>query len=171
MKAIRTKLRCLVVSSLLVFVVAGLKSHETPRIVNADDIASVVNQYRGRVVLLNFWATWCPPCLQEFPEIVAVEREYRKRGLVVVSVSADFLDRVETDLLPFLDEHQPGFEVYVRSDDEPEAFVKAVDPGWKGELPATFFYNRVGQPSVKRYSSMPREEIERIVEYLLSDRE
>ncbi len=140
MKANRTKLRRLVVSSLLVFVVAGLKSHETPRIVNADDIASVVSQHRGRVVLLNFWATWCPPCLQEFPEIVAVEREYRKRGLVVVSVSADSLDRVETDLLPFLDEHQPGFEVYIRSDDDPEAFTKASRSGLEGRsFPLLFF--------------------------------
>ena len=171
MKGNRTKLRRLVVSSLLVFVAVGLKSHQTPRIVNAGDIAGIVNQHRGRVVLLNLWATWCPPCLREFPEIVEVEREYRKRGLVIVSVSADSLDRVETDLLPFLDEHQPGFEVYIRSDDDPEAFIKAVDPGWKGELPATFFYDRVGRPSVKRYSPMPRDEIERIVEYLLSGRE
>ncbi len=171
MKGNRTKLRRLVVSSLLVFVAVGLKSYETPRTVNATDIASIVNQHRGRVVLLNFWATWCPPCLREFPEIVAVEREYRERGLVVVSVSADSLDRVKTDLLPFLDEHQPGFEVHVRSDEDPEAFTKAIDPGWKGRLPATFFYDRLGEPSVKRYSPMPRDEIERIVEYLLSDRE
>jgi thiol-disulfide isomerase/thioredoxin len=168
MKGNRTKLRRLLVSSLLVFAAAGLKSNETPRIVTADDITSVVSQHRGKVVLLNFWATWCPPCLLEFPEIVAVEREYRKRGLVVVSVSADSLERVETELLPFLDEHQPGFEIYIRGDEAPDIFIKAVDPGWKGELPATFFYDRQGRPSVKRYSEMPRDEIERIVEYLLN---
>jgi len=177
MKGNRTRLGRLAVSGLLVFAATGLKVREAPRQprqprqVDASGITSIVSQQRGSVVLLNFWATWCPPCLQEFPEIVALERKYRKRGLVIISVSADSLDRTETDLLPFLAKHEPGFEVYIRKGDDPDAFTRTIDPEWKGRLPATFFFDRQGRPSVKRYSQMRRDELDRIVEYLLSDRE
>jgi thiol-disulfide isomerase/thioredoxin len=147
----------------------GLSPSPSPRAVDGSDITDLVVRYRGKIVLLNFWATWCPPCAHEFPELVKVEKQYRGRGVVIISVSVDFPDEIGTKLLPFLEKHQPGFEVYIKEDGDLNQFTRAIDPGWKGTIPATFFYTRQGESSVKRYSEMTRQEMVRILEALLED--
>ena len=157
-----------IVMSTLAFI-SGRSAPEPARLVNAKEIKELIAGHEGEVVLLNFWATWCPPCLVEFPEIVELEKIYRDRGFAVISVSADPPERVETDLIPFLQKENPGFPVYVRKREDPEKFTRAIDPQWTGKIPATFFYDRQGKPSVKRYSPMTREEIVKIAEYLLGE--
>jgi len=48
-----------------------------------------INQFRGKTVLINFWATWCGPCVQEIPSLVSLQKEFGPRGLVVIGVSMD----------------------------------------------------------------------------------
>ncbi len=150
------------------FAVPG-SSLETIRPADASDILKLISQQRGKVVLLNFWATWCPPCIEEFPDLVAVEKGYRDRGLVVISVSADFPEKKESKLRPFLEKHNPQFPVYIMRTTDPNDFVRKIDPEWTGTLPSTFFFDREGKRSIKRYSKMSREEIERILEALLDE--
>jgi thiol-disulfide isomerase/thioredoxin len=151
------------------FLVIGSIASDTPRLVDASDVKEIVASHEGEVVLLNFWATWCPPCVREFPELVEVEKEYRGRGVAVISVSIDFPEKLEKELLPFLEEHQPDFEVYLKKDGDVTVFTRTIDPEWKGTLPATFFYDRQGRSSVKRYSEMTRPEMERILNALLDE--
>ena len=54
-----------------------------------DDKAVKLSDFKGKVVLLNFWATWCPPCRQEIPDLVALQNQYKDKGLVVIGVSLD----------------------------------------------------------------------------------
>jgi thiol-disulfide isomerase/thioredoxin len=56
---------------------------------NLKDLRKRLAQQRGKVVLLNFWATWCGPCVKEFPDIVKLYNNYRKKGLTVIAVSVD----------------------------------------------------------------------------------
>ena len=137
--------------------------------VDAVDILSLIGDQRGQVVLLNSWATWCPPSIHEFPEIVAVEKDYRSRGVAVISVSADYPDRMDSQLLPFLEKHRPRFPVYIMRTDDADRFVRTIDPEWSGTIPATLFIDRKGKFSVKRYSRMNRGEMERILEALLEE--
>jgi len=158
----------LLLTTSMLFAVSG-SSLEPIQTVDASDTLSLVSQQRGKVVLLNFWATWCPPCIEEFPDIVAVEKDYRDRGLVVISVSADFPEKKESELRPFLEKHKPRFPVYIMRTTDPNSFVRKIDPEWTGTLPSTFFFDREGKSSIKRYSKMSREEIERILEALLDE--
>jgi len=139
------------------------------RPVDAADVQSLIAGHRGKVVLLNFWATWCPPCIQEFPEIVALEKDYRGRGVAVISVSADFPDKMDSQLLPFLEKHQPGFSVYIIESEDANRFVRTIDPEWSGAIPTTLFVDRNGEFRVKRYSQMSRGEMVRILEALLEE--
>jgi len=146
-------------------------SRESLRPVDAPDILEIVRQHRGQVVLLNFWATWCPPCIVEFPEIVSLEKTYRDHGLVVVSVSADFPKDIDSMLLPFLDKHRPSFPVYLKQTDDIDAFIRVIDSEWTGAIPATFFIDRGGIVTNKKFSAMSGEEMKRILEVLLEKSE
>lgn len=143
----------------------------TPRLVDAQAIQELVGEQRGKIVLLNFWATWCRPCLVEFPEIVAVEKASRHRGLVVISVSADSPKNIDSDLLPFLEEYSPSFPIYVMQTDDLDAFMHRIDPEWNGSLPATFFIDRKGNVVFKRFSPMSREKLEQALDYLFAETE
>ncbi len=67
-----------------------------------DGSTSQIDDFRGRVVLINFWATWCQPCITELPELDQLQRDYEDKGLVVVTVSDESLDDLTryADLLP-----------------------------------------------------------------------
>ena len=70
-------------------VISPGQSQKTPSLVLRDLQGDIVrlNKYRGKVVLLNFWATWCPPCRAEIPELVKWQRENRRRGLQVIGIT------------------------------------------------------------------------------------
>ena len=163
--------RFLVLAALLAVTAppADSRAAEALRSVDAPEIQELVREQRGRVILLNFWATWCPPCLVEFPEIVAIEKAYRDRGVAVISVSADSPAHVDSNLLPFLEKHPPGFPVYIMRTDDVGEFMHAIDPEWTGDIPATFFIDRLGGVASKRFSAMSREEMERALEVLFEE--
>ncbi|MFQ5920220.1 MAG: TlpA disulfide reductase family protein, partial [Thermoplasmata archaeon] len=138
------------------FSTAQAPTREDVRPVDAPEIKELVGEQRGHVVLLNFWATWCPPCLVEFPEIVDLEKSYRDRGLIVLSVSADIPAAIDSKLLPFLEKHGPGFPIYLMQTDDVDEFIGIIDPEWNGAIPATFFIDRHGNVADKRFSAMSR---------------
>ena len=102
--------------------------------------AALINSHRGKVVLVDFWATWCDPCREELPKLVALSR---KLPFELITVSADEPEQ-EATAAAFLDrEHVPQPRYIKRSDDD-QAFIDSVDKKWSGALPAVFLYNRSG---------------------------
>jgi thiol-disulfide isomerase/thioredoxin len=103
----------------------------------------VVASHNGKVLLVDFWATWCSPCLEELPLLVKLEAKYRKRGLSVVTVSCDEPEE-ETKALEVLKQHKapPGYRKRVNDD---EKFINSVDPKWSGALPGLFLYDHNGR--------------------------
>jgi thiol-disulfide isomerase/thioredoxin len=113
--------------------------------VDAKALAAAVGKDRGKVVLVNFWATWCVPCREEFPDLVRLERAYRDRGVAVLGVSID-LPKDMPKIEKFLAANRPDFPNYVkRSGGDDQDFIDAVDPKWGGELPFTVVYSRDGK--------------------------
>jgi len=106
--------------------------------------AKVHAQQRGRVLLVNFWATWCDPCREEFPNLVRLHNTYRSRGLSVVAISMD-----EPESRPaieqFLKSQGANFGSYRQHFKDFEALVNSINPRWGGGIPATFLYDREGR--------------------------
>jgi thiol-disulfide isomerase/thioredoxin len=90
----------------------------------------------SKLRLINVWATWCGPCVIEFPDLVTVNRMYRGRGLEVVTVSADPPEKRDA-ALAFLKEKQASTRNFVFETGDPYAMIDAVDPSWQGALPHT----------------------------------
>lgn len=106
-------------------------------------IKSLVEKSKGKVLLLHFWATWCPPCLEEFPALVKIHTTYKSKGLEVIGVSMN--DRSEMkDVQDFLRDHNPSFPMYLAGTVD-DSFYQSIDKRWSSELPLTLIYDKEGK--------------------------
>src|SRR6202007_880637 len=98
--------------------------------IDADGLRQRISRERGHVVLVNFWATWCVPCREEFPELSRLQRNLGIRGLQVLGVSTD-VAKETPGVERFLDEQRPSFPNYrKKSGGDDQNFIEAVDPSW-----------------------------------------
>lgn len=102
---------------------------------SGPEIQDVIQSYAGeKAVLVNVWATWCIPCVEEFPDIVELQRKYENE-LQVVFISADFPDSRER-ALEFLEKQEVDWTTYFKTGSDQE-FIEALSDAWSGALPFT----------------------------------
>ncbi len=94
--------------------------------------------------LINVWATWCGPCIIEFPEFIDLQRIYGSRGFEVVSISMDRPEK-EDKVKEFLKENQAAFANYLNISPDRDIFIDAIDPKWQGNLPFTLLIASGGE--------------------------
>jgi len=133
--------------AILLFFLAASHAHAVVRVVPADapTVKRAIAAQKGRVVLVNFWATWCGPRVAEFPDIIRVSQRLKSQGLATIAVTADAAKDLHTKVLPFLVNSGAAFPVYEEKSADPEDFIAAFDPSWQGDLPRTFIYDRRGR--------------------------
>jgi len=134
--------------------------------VEPKDIKALIAKNKGKVVLLNFFATWCVPCHTEFPEIVKLQNKYKSQGLQVIEVSMNDVSEKE-DMQKFLNEQKPPFAVYLASSTDDD-FYKAVDSRWDTALPMTLIYDRDGNSRYYYAEARNLEQFEKDVTPLLA---
>lgn len=121
----------------------------------------------GNVLVLNLWATWCKPCLQEFPELLKLQREYRTKGLEVVFISIDDDLKAKQKVLAFLKKMKVMGTFYIKQTEDDELFINAVNPKWSGALPTTLIYDPSGRLVEMNVEQLNFFELEKIVKPLL----
>jgi thiol-disulfide isomerase/thioredoxin len=123
-----------------------------------------LSDYRGKVVVLNFWATWCVPCTAELPMLVQAEKEYGRRGVVFIAASVD--DRKSKKNVPdFLSKYHISFPVWL--DATMEHLLKL---GMGTAVPATAFLDQDGRIISRVQGQIHEEELKERVEWLLGAR-
>jgi thiol-disulfide isomerase/thioredoxin len=103
---------------------------------------------KGRILLVNFWATWCLPCREEFPDLVRIEEEFRPQGeeFEFVTISLDDVTDIKTAVPDFLAQMRATrMPAYLLNAARPDAAINLITPEWRGELPATFIFGRRGE--------------------------
>lgn len=106
-----------------------------------DEIAPLFEQQSDTTYVINFWATWCKPCVEELPYFEKLVKEYQGKKVQVILVSLDFEKQLESKLLPFLNEQNLNSELAVLADGKYNNWIDKVDPDWGGAIPATVIYN------------------------------
>lgn len=146
-----------------------LKQGET-----APDFAMVLDDGRylhlsdlqGRPVVLNLWATWCGPCLDELPEFVVLNRMYRKRPFKMVTISLDDIAKRD-EALKALKDNKVAATNYILSADDRDAFAAALDQEWPGPVPYTMLIAPGGKVIYRKVGEINPLQLRRaVVDYL-----
>jgi peroxiredoxin len=109
----------------------------------------VRNSNSDKLRLINFWATWCGPCITEFPDLVIIDRMYRGRPFEFITVSTDKQNRKE-DVLKFLQKQEASNKNYIFNKDDVYELIEAVNPDWQGALPFTMLIEPGGNIVYKK---------------------
>src|SRR6478672_7893162 len=121
--------------------------------------AKLVASHMGKVVLVDFWATWCKPCRAETPAIVKMANQLAGRGLDVIAISADEPEQ-QGAALKFLRDNQVPGTPYLKKAADDDKFAAAVDTKWNGALPALMLYDRTGKKVRAFVGETPTKDVE-----------
>jgi thiol-disulfide isomerase/thioredoxin len=138
-------------AALLMLVTLTLATAQTtapkdPALIDTQGYQKILADYKGKPLVVTFWATWCEPCRDEYPMLNELAKQYASQGLKVVGISLDQDGDSDRILMRrFLARYKPIFPNYRKKKGEEDAFVRAVFPQWNGSIPATFFYSKDGQ--------------------------
>jgi thiol-disulfide isomerase/thioredoxin len=117
----------------------------------------------ARPLLVNFWATWCDGCREEFPDLVKIDDDYRSKGLSFLSVTVDEPED-KPQAASFIQEMKAKMTVVLLNVPDKEPAIHAIDMNWDGALPATFLYDRAGNIVYRHFGKIKPEELRAIIE-------
>jgi len=140
---------------------AGSKSDNDIRAIDLEGLKKVLQRDPNdkRPLLLNFWATWCDPCREEFPDLVKLDADYKDKGLNFIAVSLDDITDIKSEVPKFLNQMKATMPVVLLNVNDPEPAIKVVDPTWDGQLPATFLYDKEGKVVFKHFGKIKPDEL------------
>ena len=129
----------------IVLAAANIFSQDIKPLQSIADLDGIKENAKGNVLLLNFWASWCKPCVKEFPELVKLYNDYKDKGFRLVFISLDDLPDIEKKVVPFLKNQGVDFTTYYNKFDKPEELIDYVDKNWQGAIPSTYIYDKDGK--------------------------
>ncbi len=105
-----------------------------------DGLEPLINLDDDKIHVVNFWATWCAPCVKEMPYFEAIHEKYKAKGVEVLLVSLDFPDTYDSKLKPFIKKHDLKSKIVAFDDTDQNRWIPAINENWSGALPATIIY-------------------------------
>ncbi len=112
---------------------------------NRNTLDSLKEVYKGKVLFVNFWATWCKPCTEEFPDILKINSEYKDKDFKLIFVSLDFGKDLETQTQKYLSKMNVEFTTYYNAFKNDEDLINYMDKKWEGSIPGTFIFDKNGK--------------------------
>ena len=129
--------------------------------VNYDQLKSVIQKNDGKLYVVNFWATWCKPCVEELPGFMAVNEQFKNDpNFKMILVSMDNKRQLDTKVKKFIRDNHIDADVYLLDDlQRMNEWIPATDESWSGAIPATVFYKN-GKKILFRELQMTQYELE-----------
>lgn len=126
--------------TLLLFFV-GFVANAQVKLLTLSQLEDRVAKGKDTTYVINFWATWCGPCVEELPNFEEVHKKSTNEPIKVLLVSMDFKSKLNSAVIPFVQKNKIRSEVYVINEPDQQAFIEKVDNKWSGAIPATLFVN------------------------------
>lgn len=126
--------------SMNAFYIRPAKCQEV-KVIKIDELISLLENKDDTLMVINFWATWCKPCVKELPCFYDIIREPKTSAVRVILISLDFKRNLNTTLIPFLKKRGTGPETWLLDETDYDSWINRIDKDWTGSIPATIFIN------------------------------
>ncbi|WP_299368188.1 TlpA disulfide reductase family protein [Winogradskyella sp.] len=136
------------------------------KVYDYDGLEPLINKTDNKVHVVNFWATWCAPCIKELPYFEEVNQKYKDKNVEVLLVSLDFPRQYDSKLKPFIEKNDIQSEVVALDDTDMNRWVALVNENWTGAIPATIIYNNKKRQFYER--SFTQKELETELEQFIN---
>ncbi|MDX9942488.1 MAG: thioredoxin domain-containing protein [Bacteroidales bacterium] len=136
------------------------------RKVSFDEFEPRLHLENDTIYVVNFWATWCAPCVREIPVFETIQEQYKDQKVKVLLVSLDFPNQLESRVIPFVDRMGMKSEVVLLDDTDSNRWIPLVSEEWTGAIPATVIFARGFRGFYEQEFHL--EELESIIKPLLN---
>lgn len=118
----------------------SLKSYsQQVKLINIDQLQERMKAGKDSTYVVNFWATWCAPCIKELPHFEKLSAEHKTDKLTVLLISVDFKSKLTSAVVPFVKRKNLKNQVFLLNESNPQEYIDRIDPSWSGSIPATLF--------------------------------
>ena len=125
---------------------------------NYEELKPWLNKTDDKIYVVNFWATWCAPCVKELPYFEIINKDYKDKNVEVILVSLDFPNMKESRLIPYVKNENIQSKVLHLDDVNEQFWISDIDKNWSGAIPATLIYNKDNRKFYEQ--SFTQEELE-----------
>ncbi|OWK70210.1 TlpA disulfide reductase family protein [Pedobacter sp. AJM] len=112
------------------------------KLLTLHDLDKRLSNGKDTTYVINFWATWCAPCVDELPHFEKLRLANLKKPVQVLLVSLDFKSKLERAVIPFVQKNNIQAEVFLLNEPDQQQYIKRIDEKWSGAIPATLFVNQ-----------------------------
>ncbi len=133
--------------------------------VDGKDVS--LSDYAGKVIILDFWATWCPPCRREIPHFIELQKDYGNEGLQVIGISTD--DDFAAVVPSFIADNDVNYPILQASEQTYNAYQQLINPDERGGIPFTFVIDTKGQIVARFVGYRDKNIFEEAIKPLLKD--
>ncbi len=124
------------------FLIFAQSNAQSVKSIDSDALKALTYTMNDTTYVVNFWATWCSPCVKEIGFFEELHRQSESAYVKVILVSLDFPNQIDRRVIPFLKEKEITADVLLMTDLDYNSWIDQIDPGWSGAIPATLIYNR-----------------------------
>ncbi len=161
---------CILGSVIIVLFLVSFSAFSQPKsaiqVKNFEQLKPLLHQQNDTLYVVNFWATWCAPCIQEVPYFEQIGKKYKDKKVKVLMVSMDFPNQVESRLIPFIEKQNMKNEVILLDDPRQNKWIPQVDEEWTGAIPATLIYRKNERNFYQKEFSF--EELDKLIQSKLN---
>ncbi len=135
--------------------------------IKTPGLEKILKNPQNKLLVINFWATWCSPCVSEIPVFEKMAKFYDPSKVRFLLISLDFPSQIEKQLIPFLQKNKITIDVAVMMDLDYNSWIDKVDPQWQGDIPATLFLNNSTKARFFHSGEVNESELKKYINSLL----
>lgn len=140
--------------------------HAQVQKISIGQLEKVLSSKHDSVYVINFWATWCKPCIEELPYFEEAYHEFKKSKVRILLVSLDMASELERIVIPFIQKKKMLAEIVLLDEPDPNSWIDRIEPTWTGSLPATIIFNNSLKKRSFQEKQLTKEELFSIIQQL-----
>jgi thiol-disulfide isomerase/thioredoxin len=154
----------LVLFALIFLAGAPLAMGQEVQVIKFKELQSLRNNPSDTLYVVNFWATWCKPCIKELPHFEAAHAKYKNQPVKVILVSLDSKVDLKTKVMPFAQKRNLKARLFLLDEPDANSWIDQVEPKWSGAIPATIFFNNRRQVYYFLEKELTEVELQTLIE-------